>query len=149
MRVAIGSDHAGYRLKESLRAHLRERGHDVTDLGTDSEQSVDYVDFVVPLARAVAHGDYDRGIFTCGSGIGPAVAANKLPGVRSAPAGEEWSARDAVLHVDVNVLTLGQRVLGDELAKAIVDAYLAARPEGGRHARRREKIAELEKERAR
>ena len=149
MKIAIGSDHAGFRLKEVLIPYLRDEGHEVTDFGTDSEQSVDYVDFIVPLARAVVRGEFDRGIFTCGSGIGPAVAANKIPGIRSAPASEEWSARDAVTHVDVNVLTLGQRVIGDELAKAIVDAYLAARPEGGRHARRREKIAALEKERVR
>lgn len=149
MRIAVGADHAGYRLKELLLPHLRGSGHDVTDFGTDSERSVDYVDVIVPLARAVARGEYDRGIFACGSGIGPAVAANKIPGVRSASASEEWSARDAVTHVDVNVLTLGQRVIGDELAKAIVDAYLGARPEGGRHARRRDKIADLEKERIR
>ncbi len=149
MKIAIGADHAGLRLKEALIPYLREQGHEVTDFGTDSEQSVDYVDFIVPLARAVASREYDRGIFACGSGIGPAVAANKIAGIRSATASEEWSARDAVTHVDVNVLTLGHRVIGDELAKAIVDAYLAARPEGGRHERRREKIADLEKEKAR
>ncbi len=149
MRIALGADHAGYRLKEVLIPHLREMGHEVTDFGTDSTQRVDYTDFVVPLARAVARGEYDRGIFACGSGIGPAVAANKIPGVRSTLVSDEWSARDAVTHVDVNVLTLGHRVIGDELAKAVVDAYLAARPEGGRHERRRNKIADLEKERIR
>lgn len=145
MKVAIGADHAGYELKRELVAYLRQKGHDVTDLGTDSTQSVDYVDHIVPLTRAVVRGEYERGIFCCGSGIGPAVAANKVPGGRGAVAGEEWSARDAVEHVDVNVLTLGQRVIGVELAKSIADAFLAAVPQGGRHARRREKIAALEK----
>jgi ribose 5-phosphate isomerase B len=144
MRVAIGADHAGVELKRVLTEHLRERGHEVRDFGTDSTVDVDYVDFVVPLTEAVVRGEFERGIFCCGSGIGPAVAANKIAGARSAVVGEEWSARDAVEHVDVNVLALGQRVIGPELAKSIVDAYLAARPQGGRHQRRREQIASLE-----
>src|SRR3989441_12385924 len=97
------------------------------------------------LADAVARGDVDRGIFLCGSGIGPAVAANKIPGVRAAVVENEWSARDSVEHVDVNLLTLGERVIGESLAKSIVDAYLGARVQGGRHERRREQIAKLEK----
>lgn len=144
MKVAIGADHAGVELKRVLTEHLRERGHEVRDFGTDSTVSVDYVDFVVPLAEAVARGELERGVFCCGSGIGPAVAANKIPGVRSTVVSEEWSARDAVEHVDVNVLALGQRVIGPELAKSIVDAYLGATPQGGRHQRRRDQIASLE-----
>ena len=147
MKIAIGCDHAGFQLKQVLIAHLRELGHQLRDFGTDSEESVDYVDFIVPLTRAVVRGEFERGIFCCGSGIGPAVAACKIPGGRAAVVNEEWSARDAVEHVDVNVLTLGQRVIGPELAKSIVDAYLSATPQGGRHERRREKIAALEKER--
>ena len=147
MKIAIGCDHAGFQLKQVLIAHLREQGHQLRDFGTDSEESVDYVDFVIPLSRAVVRGEFERGIFCCGSGIGPAVAACKIPGGRAAVVNEEWSARDAVEHVDVNVLTLGQRVIGPELAKSIVDAYLSATPQGGRHERRREKIAALEKER--
>ena len=147
MKIAIGCDHAGFQLKQILLAYLRERGHQLRDFGTDSEASVDYVDFVVPLTRAVVRGEFERGIFCCGSGIGPAVAACKIPGGRAAVVSEEWSARDGVEHVDVNVLTLGQRVIGSELAKSIVDAYLSAEPQGGRHERRREKIAALEKER--
>jgi ribose 5-phosphate isomerase B len=147
VKIAIGSDHAGFQLKEVLIPYLRERGHEVSDLGTDSEASVDYVDFIVPLTRAVVRGEFERGIFCCGSGIGPAIAACKIPGGRSAVVSEEWSARDSVEHVDVNVLTLGQRVIGPELAKSIVDAYLSAKTQGGRHQRRREKIAALEKER--
>lgn len=147
MRLAIGCDHAGFRLKEELIPYLRRQGHEVTDFGTSSEESVDYVDFIVPLTRAVVRGEHERGIFCCGSGIGPAVAACKIAGGRAAVVSDEWSARDAVRHVDVNILTLGQRVTGVELAKSIVDAYLSATPEGGRHQRRREKIAALEKER--
>jgi len=147
MRLAIGCDHAGFRLKEQLVPYLRGQGHEVKDFGTNSEANVDYVDFIVPLTRAVVRGEHERGIFCCGSGIGPAIAACKIPGGRAAVVSEEWSARDAVAHVNVNILTLGQRVIGDELAKSIVDAYLSASPEGGRHERRREKIAALEKER--
>jgi ribose 5-phosphate isomerase B len=145
VKVAIGADHAGFELKRVLSQHLREKGHELRDFGTDSVADVDYVDFVVPLTEAVVRGEYERGIFCCGSGIGPAVAANKIAGARSAVVAEEWSARDAVEHVDVNVLALGQRVIGPELAKSIVDAYLAARPQGGRHQRRREQIASLER----
>lgn len=147
MRIAVGCDHAGFHLKEILVPYLREHGHEVRDFGTDSEEPVDYVDYVVPLTRAVVRGEFDRGIFCCGSGIGPAVAACKIPGARSTVVSEEWSARDGVEHVAVNVLTLGQRVIGPELAKSIVDAYLSAKVQGGRHQRRREKIAALEKER--
>lgn len=147
MRIGIAADHAGQSFKAALGAYLREKGHDVVDLGSSGAAPVDYPEYALKLARAVASGDLERGIFTCGSGIGPTVVANKVPGVRAALASDEWSARDAVTHVDANVLALGERVIGLELAKSIVDAYLAARPEGGRHARRREQIAALEKER--
>lgn len=146
MRIGIAADHAGQGFKTELAAYLRGRGHEVVDLGADGTATVDYPEYAVKLARAVAAGQVERGIFTCGSGIGPAVAANKIPGVRAAVVSDEWSARDAVSHVDVNILTLGERVIGLELAKSIVDAYLATTPEGGRHARRREQIAALEKE---
>ncbi|TME34943.1 MAG: RpiB/LacA/LacB family sugar-phosphate isomerase [Chloroflexi bacterium] len=99
---------------------------------------------VRPLADAVARGDVERGIFFCGSGIGPAVAANKIPGVRAAVVENEWSARDGVEHVDVNLLTLGERVIGESLAKSIVDAYLSAKVQGGRHERRRDQIRAME-----
>lgn len=144
MKVGIASDHAGTQLRAAVIEHLRAAGHEVVDRNGPNAPDDDYPVLVVPLARAVADGEVERGIFCCGSGIGPAVAANKIPGVRASVATDEWSARDAVSHVDVNLLTLGQRVLGVEVAKAIVDAFLAARPEGGRHARRREQIAMLE-----
>ncbi|MDE3113944.1 MAG: RpiB/LacA/LacB family sugar-phosphate isomerase [Chloroflexota bacterium] len=147
MKVGLACDHAGVELRDLLAAHLRSRGHQIVDHDGPRSADDDYPLIVVPLARALAHGEVDRAIFCCGSGIGPAVAANKIPGVRAAVVTEEWSARDAVSHVDVNLLTLGQRVVGGELAKSIVDAYLEARPEGGRHARRREQIAELDAKR--
>jgi ribose 5-phosphate isomerase B len=144
MKLGIAADHAGTELRDVLRDHLRAAGHVVRDVGGPTAPDDDYPELVVPLADAVATGQVERGIFCCGSGIGPAVAANKIPGVRAAGVTDEWSARDAVTHVDVNLLTLGQRVVGTELAKSIVDAYLGARPEGGRHARRREQIAAIE-----
>jgi ribose 5-phosphate isomerase B len=148
MRIGVACDHAGAHLRDVLVAHLRARGHEIVDHDGPTSPEDDYPLIVVPLARALVRGEMDRAIFCCGSGIGPAVAANKIPGVRAAVVTEEWSARDAVTHVDVNLLTLGQRVIGSELAKSIVDAYIEARPEGGRHARRREQIAALEKKEA-
>ncbi len=145
MKIGIAADHAGAELRDALVRHLRARGHQIVDHDGPTAPDDDYPLIVTPLARALARGEMDRAIFCCGSGIGPSVAANKIPGVRATVVTEEWSARDAVTHVDVNLLTLGERVLGIELAKSIVDAYLGARPEGGRHARRREQIAELDK----
>ena len=145
MKLGVGADHAGVELRDAIEAHLRGSGHEVRRYDGAGGPEDDYPLVVEPLARAVAAGEVERGVFCCGSGIGPAVAANKVPGVRATVATDEWSARDAVTHVDINLLTLGQRVIGVEVAKAIVDAFLGARPEGGRHARRREQIAALEK----
>ena len=145
MKIGMAADHAGVHLRDVLAEHLRARGHQIVDHDGPTSPEDDYPLIVIPLARALARGEMERAIFCCGSGIGPAVAANKIPGIRAAVVTEEWSARDAVTHVDVNLLTLGQRVIGTELAKSIVDAYLDARPEGGRHARRREQIAELDR----
>jgi ribose 5-phosphate isomerase B len=145
MRVGIAADHAGVELRDQLAHHLRLNGHQVDDLSPENDPEDDYPLIVVPLARAVAAGRYARAIFCCGSGIGPAVAANKIPGVRAAVVEHEWSARDAVEHIDLNLLTLGERVIGIEIAKAIVDAYLAAEVQGGRHERRRKQIEALEK----
>lgn len=144
-RIGLGADHAGQSLKRELSAHLRAAGHELTDYGSTTSEPVDYPQYAERLARAVAAGEVERGIFVCGSGIGPMVAANKIKGVRAAVVSDEWSARDAVEHVGVNVLTLGERVIGVELAKSIVDAYLGARPlQEERHARRRGQIAALE-----
>ncbi|MBI2774071.1 MAG: RpiB/LacA/LacB family sugar-phosphate isomerase [Chloroflexi bacterium] len=145
MKVGMASDHAGVELRDILGKHLKAQGHEVVDFDGARTGDDDYPLIVVPLAHAVASGKVERAIFCCGSGIGPAVAANKIPGVRAAVVTDEWSARDAVSHVDVNLLTLGQRVIGSEVAKSIVDAYMSAKPEGGRHARRREQIMALEK----
>ena len=145
MRVGIAADHAGVDLRDQLAHHLRLKGHEVDDLSPENDAEDDYPLIVAPLARAVAAGRYARAIFCCGSGIGPAVAANKIRGVRASVAEHEWSARDAVEHVDVNLLTIGERVIGVEIAKAIVDAYLAAEVQGGRHERRRQQIEDLEK----
>lgn len=145
MRIAIAADHAGVDLRDQLAHHLRLEGHQVDDLSPENDPEDDYPLIVEPIARAIAGGRYERGIFCCGSGIGPAVAANKIAGVRAAVVENEWSARDAVQHVNVNLLTLGERVIGIEIAKAVVDAYLAAQVQGGRHERRRKQIEDLER----
>ena len=144
MKIGIAADHAGQQLKASLEKHLRAKGHDVRSFGPEPDPDDDYPLIARVLGEALVRGEFQRGIFCCGSGIGPAVALNKMAGVRAAVVDNEWSARDAVSHVDVNVLTLGERVIGDELAKSVVDAYLSATPEGGRHERRRKQIEDLE-----
>ena len=144
MKVGVAADHAGQSLKATLEKHLRAKGHEVKSYGPPPDPDDDYPLIARVLGEAVRKGEVERGIFCCGSGIGPAVALNKMAGVRATVVDNEWSARDAVTHVDVNVLTLGERVIGDELAKALVDAYLGATPEGGRHERRRKQIEDLE-----
>ena len=146
MRIGIAADHAGQRLRAAITEHLKAAGHTIVPFGPETTPDDDYPLIVRPLAEAVARGDVERGIFFCGSGIGPAVAANKIAGVRAAVVENEWSARDGVEHVDVNLLTLGERVIGESLAKSIVDAYLGAKVQGGRHERRREQIRALESE---
>jgi ribose 5-phosphate isomerase B len=144
MRIGIAADHAGQRLKAAIVGHLIAAGHTIVAFGPETTPDDDYPLIVRPLADAVAHGDVERGIFFCGSGIGPAVAANKIAGVRAAVVENEWSARDGVEHVDVNLLTLGERVIGEALAKSIVDSYLEAKVQGGRHERRRKQIEAME-----
>lgn len=143
--VAVASDHAGRRLKDSLVAHLREQGREVADLGAHTGDSVDYPQYARPLALGVASGTYSLGILVCGSGTGMAIAANKIDGVRAANCTSEWLARQARAHNDANVLCLGERVVGPGLALAIVDAFLDTEFEGGRHQRRIDLIHELEK----
>jgi ribose 5-phosphate isomerase B len=144
VRIGLAADHAGQTLKRELAKHLADRGHDTVDFGASSSEPVDYPEYAAKLARAVARREVERGIFACGSGIGPTVAANKIRGVRATVVSDEWSARDAVEHVDVNFLALGERAIGVELAKSIVDAYLGTQAQDGRHRRRREQIAALE-----
>ncbi len=143
MRVATGSDHAGYRLKKVLAERLAERGHEVTDLGTDSEDRVDYPDFGAAVGRAVAAGEAALGVCVCGSGIGIAMAANKVSGVRAAVVHDSTSAALARQHNDANVVCFGQRLLEDSVALAALDAFLDADFEGGRHAGRVAKLDAL------
>ncbi|MXZ30658.1 MAG: ribose 5-phosphate isomerase B [Acidimicrobiia bacterium] len=143
MRVAAGSDHAGYRLKQALAQRLAERGHEVIDLGTDSTERVDYPDFGAAVGRAVAAGEADLGVCVCGSGIGIAMAANKISGVRAAVVYDSVSAALARQHNDANVVCFGQRLLGDATALGALDAFLDASFEGGRHIGRVAKLDAL------
>lgn len=136
MRIAIGSDHAGFRYKERLRQALGEEGHEVTDFGTDSEAPVDYPLVIRPLARAVAAGRYDRGIILGGSGNGEAIVANRVRGIRCTLCWNVESARLAREHNDANVLSLGERLIAAEQLLPIVRVWLTTPFEGGRHARR-------------
>lgn len=136
MKIAIASDHAGFSLKTKVIEHLKKRGIDVLDLGTDSEESVDYPTFGKAGANAVASGKADRGIVICGSGIGISIAANKVKGIRAAVATSAYMAEMSRKHNDANVLALGSRVLSPEEAYPIVDAFLDNEFEGGRHQRR-------------
>ena len=140
MRIAVASDHAGYRYKTAVAEHLRRRGHQVVDLGTDSELSVDYPDFITPAALAVAHGECDRAAVFGGSGNGEAMAANRVTGVRCAVVWSEETARLARAHNDANAIAIGQRLLTLDQVLAFVDVWLETPFEGGRHVRRIEKL---------
>ena len=144
MRVAVACDHAGFHLKSELVAHLAARGHEVVDLGVHSTESVDYPDFAVKVAGAVTAGEVDWGLLCCGTGVGMAIAANKVAGVRAAVVSDTFSARATRQHNDANVLCLGERVVGPGLAMDIVDAWIHASFEGGRHQRRVDKIDALD-----
>jgi ribose 5-phosphate isomerase B len=144
VRIAIGSDHAGFRLKEHLKQHLADDGHEVVDVGTHSTESVDYPDFAAMVGAALAAGDVDRGVLCCGSGNGMAIAANKIHGVRAAVAHDVTSARLAREHNSANVCCFGARFIGEETAQDSLRAYLAAEFGGGRHERRVAKIAVLD-----
>ena len=140
MRLAAASDHAGFPLKNHLVAWLRGRGHEVVDLGTHSAESTDYPDFAHEVARRIASGEFERGLLVCGTGIGMSITANRHAGVRAARCLTEYDARMARAHNDANVLALGERVTGAGLAEAILETFLATAFEGGRHARRVQKI---------
>ncbi len=144
MRIALGSDHAGYPLKERIKEFLLGRGHEVLDFGTTSEESTHYPLFAREVSLAVQRGEADRGILVCGTGIGMAITANKFKGVRAALCLNEYMARMSRLHNDANVLCLGDRVLGEELALSIVEVWLSTPFEGGRHQKRIELIADIE-----
>jgi len=136
MKIAIGSDHAGFRYKELIKAHLLSLGHEVRDYGTDSAEVVDYPLFIRPVAEAVARGEHERGIVLGGSGNGEAIVANRVKGVRCALCWNVESAQLGRQHNNANVISLGERMISQETALAIVDAWLATPFEGGRHQRR-------------
>jgi ribose 5-phosphate isomerase B len=143
MRIALSADHAGYGLKNELADWLREQGHDVEDLGTNSPDSVDYPEFGSKLARVVGSGGADRGIAVCGSGIGIAIAINRDPRCRCAHVSEPLSAELSRTHNDANVLALGSRLVGPDMAKACVRAFLGAEFSGGRHQRRVDQLSKI------
>lgn len=145
MKIAIGSDHGGFALKETIEAYLKEKGYEVEDFGTHSEASTDYPIYGVKVARAVVAGDYDLGLLFCGTGIGISIAANKVKGARACVCSEPLSARMTRLHNDANILCMGGRVVGQDLAKMIVDAFLDAEFEGGRHSKRVNQVMDFEK----
>ncbi|MFC4545023.1 ribose 5-phosphate isomerase B [Paenactinomyces guangxiensis] len=144
MRILLGSDHGGIRLKEEIKNLLREMGLEYDDVGCDCESSVDYPDYARPVAEKVAQGEYDLGILICGTGIGMSISANKVKGIRCAVVSDEFSARMSREHNNANILALGERVIGPDLARSIVRTWLTAEFQGGRHARRVAKIHELE-----
>ncbi len=148
MKIAVGSDHAGYRLKEHFKALLQDDGHEVIDVGTDSEAPVDYPIYCSAAARVVAVGRADRGIVLGGSGQGEQISANKVRGIRAALCNDLYTARYSRLHNDCNVLSIGARVVGEGLADEILRTWLATEFEGGRHVARLAEIAEIETEEA-
>ncbi len=146
MRIAMAADHAGYALKEALKAGLEKMGYTVVDFGAHREDPADdYPDFGLPAARAVASGECERGIFCCGSGLGMMLTANKVRGIRAVVCHEPYSARLSRSHNDANVLCLGGRIVGPGLAQEVVRVWLETPFEGGRHARRVSKVMEAER----
>jgi ribose 5-phosphate isomerase B len=146
MKVAVACDHGGFPLKEIVLETVRIAGHDAIDLGTDSSEPVDYPDYAEKVGRALQNGEVDRGILICGSGVGAAIAANKMRGIRAGVCHDTYSAHQSVEHDDVNVLVLGARVIGSELAVELVQAFLKARFTGeDRHVRRLSKVLDLER----
>ncbi len=147
MRIVVGADHRGYELKDEIAAALKRDGHEVLDVGTNSDQSVDYPDYARAIGEAIRDGRAERGVLVCGSGVGASIAANKVHGVRAALCHDTYSAHQGVEHDDMNVLCLGSRVVGSELALELVKAFLGAHLSGEeRYRRRLDKVAEMERE---
>ena len=145
MRIAVGSDHAGFLLKQEVAESLRKEGYDVVDVGTDSTAPVDYPDYAEKVALAVKDGRAERAVLICGSGVGASVAANKVPGIRAAICHDAYSAHQGVEHDDMNVLVLGGRIIGPALAHELVEAFVKARYTAEeRHARRLAKVNAIE-----
>ncbi|AND83410.1 ribose 5-phosphate isomerase B [Clostridium tyrobutyricum] len=144
MKIALGSDHAGFPLKREIMEHLKTKNIEFKDFGTFSEDSCDYPDFAERVGEQVASKNYEFGILVCGTGIGISISANKIPGIRAALCGDTFSAHASREHNDANVLALGQRVVGSGLAMDIVDTFLNAEFQGGRHKKRIDKITMIE-----
>lgn len=145
MRIAIASDHAGYGLKEELKSFLKDEGHQVLDVGTDSEEPVDYPDFCAAAARAVAGGEADRAILLGGSGQGEQISANKVGGIRAALCNDLYTSRLSRSHNDANAVAIGARIVAPELAREILRVWLATPFDEGRHLRRVQRIAQIER----
>lgn len=145
MKIALGSDHAGFPLKIQIINHLKERDIDIKDFGTYTEDSCDYPDYAIQVAEEVANGNYEFGILICGTGIGISIAANKVPNIRAALCSDTFSAHASREHNNANILAMGQRVVGLGLALDIVDTFLNSSFQGGRHQDRIDKITEIEK----
>jgi len=145
MQIVVGADHRGYCLKDAIAGRLRADGHEVTDVGTNDGNSVDYPDLALAVGQSIQRGEADRGILVCGSGVGAVIAANKLAGIRAGICHDTYSAHQGVEHDDMNVLCLGSRIVGEDLAFEIVDAFVAARfRDEERYHRRLEKVNKLE-----
>ena len=145
MKIAIASDHGGLEYKNKIKKHLVTKGYDIIDEGTNSNESCDYPDYAKKVGSLVVSGQVERGILVCGTGIGMSIAANKIKGIRAALCSDTFSAHATREHNDSNILCLGQRVIGESLALDIVDTWLNAEFQGGRHQNRIDKICELEK----
>ncbi|MHC1684422.1 MAG: ribose 5-phosphate isomerase B [Clostridiaceae bacterium] len=143
--IALGADHGGYELKEAIKKELEQKGIEYKDLGTYSKESIDYPEFALAVAESVASKECDNGIICCGTGIGVSIVANKVPGVRAAVVGDVFSARATKQHNNTNVICLGARVTGEGLALLLVEEWLNAKFEGGRHQNRIDMITEVEK----
>jgi RpiB/LacA/LacB family sugar-phosphate isomerase len=145
MRIVVGADHRGYCLKDVIAGHLRASGHEVTDVGTHDAESVDYPDIAEAVGQAIQRGEAERGVLVCGSGVGAVIAANKLIGIRSAICHDTYSAHQGVEHDDMNLLCLGSRVIGEDVALEVVDEFIGAKFSGEeRYRRRLEKVEKLE-----
>lgn len=144
MKIAIGSDHGGFELKPALIDYVKELGHEIVDFGVSSGEKANYPDYGIKVAEAVASGEYDAGIVICGTGIGISIAANKVKGIRCACANEVFSAKMAKEHNNANVLALGARVIGEEVAKMAVYQWLNSEFQGGRHSERIQTITDYE-----
>ncbi|UNC93671.1 ribose 5-phosphate isomerase B [Candidatus Contubernalis alkaliaceticus] len=145
MKIALASDHGGFKLKELIKTYLEDDGLTYEDMGSYDLESVDYPDFTLKVAEAVARGEYEKGIVVCSTGLGVSMVCNKVPGIRAALCGDCFSARYSREHNDANILAIGERVTGPGLALSIVEIFLYSRFQGGRHQRRVDKITAIEK----